>query len=156
MTATIVTLKAFNPAVYHYMVEVPGGYSINWPRFIKFFWEVLLDSPLFIFLVGEWIVFDHKPLHDDPRTPWLMAVLAVAIPFSSLAHAKVGGWPNSMLPALLAMTAFCALRLPRLLARLESLDSPLALAIGLRDVSVGAPVDDDLPTYHGRERSGRA
>jgi hypothetical protein len=125
MTATIVALKILNPAVYHYMVVVPRGYSINWPQFIKFFWEVMLDSPLFVFLVGEWIVFDHEPLHADPRTPWLIAVLAVTIPFSSLAHAKAGGWPNSMLPALLAMTAFCALRLPRLLARLENLESPL-------------------------------
>ena len=122
---TILLLKALNPTVYHYMVEVPGGYSINWPRVIKFLWEVLLDSPLFLFLLGEWIVFNDETAREDPRMPWLLAVLAVAIPFSALSHAKVGGWPNSMLPALLAMTAFCALRLPRLLERLENLSSPL-------------------------------
>jgi hypothetical protein len=122
---TILLLKALNPTVYHYMVEVPGGYSINWPRVIKFLWEVLLDSPLFLFLLGEWIVYGDETEREDSRMPWLLAVLAVTIPFSALSHAKVGGWPNSMLPALLAMTAFCALRLPRLLKRLENLSSPL-------------------------------
>ncbi len=122
---TIVTLKTLSPTVYHYMVLVPGGYSINWPRAIKFLWEVLLDSPLFLFLLGEWIVFQDETLREDSRMPWLLAVLAVAIPFSAVSHAKVGGWPNSMLPALLAMMAFCALRLPRLLERLENLTTPL-------------------------------
>jgi hypothetical protein len=125
MMATLAALRTMSPAVYHYMVKVPGGYTINWPKFIKFFWEVLLDSPLFVFLMGEWIIFDKRPLHEDPRIPWLIAVLAVAVPFSSLAHAKAGGWPNSMLPALLAIMAFCAIRLPRLLAHLEKLASPL-------------------------------
>jgi hypothetical protein len=37
-----------------------------------------------------------------------------------VSFAKVGGWPNSLLPALLAMMAFCVLRLPHLLKRLES------------------------------------
>jgi hypothetical protein len=123
--ATILLLKTLNPTVYHYMVEVPGGYSISWPRVIKFLWEVLLDSPLFLFLLGEWIVYNDETTREDSRMPWLLAVLAVAIPFSALSHAKVGGWPNSMLPALLAMTSFCALRLPRLLERLENLASPL-------------------------------
>jgi hypothetical protein len=125
IAATIVTLKTAYPAVYHYMVTVPGGYAINWPRFIKFFWEVLLDSPLFVFLLGEWIIFDKNSLHEDTRIPWLIAVLAVSVPFSSLAHAKAGGWPNSMLPALLAMMAFCSLRLPGLLAHLEKRALPL-------------------------------
>ena len=116
---TIVMLKTLSPTVYHYMVEVPGGYSINWPRFVKFLWEVLLDSPLFLFLLGEWIVSKDEAPGEDTRMSWLLAVLAVTIPFSALSHAKVGGWPNSMLPALLAMTAFCALRLPMLLERLE-------------------------------------
>jgi hypothetical protein len=122
---TIVMLKTWNPTVFHYMVEVPGGYAINWPRFIKFLWEVLLDSPLFLFLLGEWVVYHDEKLREDARMPWVLAVLAIAIPFSALSHAKVGGWPNSMLPALLAMLAFCALRLPRLLERLETLAWPL-------------------------------
>jgi hypothetical protein len=122
---TILMLKTLNPTVFHYMVEVPGGYAINWPRFIKYMWEVLLDSPLFLFLVGEWIVYRDDTLREDARMPWVLAVLAVTVPISSLSHAKVGGWPNSMLPALLAMLAFCALRLPPLLERIERLTWPL-------------------------------
>jgi Dolichyl-phosphate-mannose-protein mannosyltransferase len=126
---TIVMLKVSSPTIYHYMIEVPGGYAINWPRFAKFLWEVLLDSPLFLFLLGEWIVCDDQRLRDDARMPWLLAVLAVTIPLCSLAHAKVGGWPNSMLPALLALMAFCAFRLPRLLRRLEDVVTPLSARV---------------------------
>ncbi len=125
MAVAIVLLRLLSPVVYHYMVEVPGGYSINWPRAVKYFWEVLLDTPLFLFLFGEWIVFDNPRLRGDTRMEWLLAVLAVTVPFCAVSHAKVGGWPNSMLPALLAMTAFCALRIPRLLVRLEGLRTPV-------------------------------
>jgi hypothetical protein len=48
----------------------------------------------------------------------------VTIPFSALSYAKVGGWPNSQLPALLAMMTFCALRLPRLWRRIEHPAAP--------------------------------
>jgi hypothetical protein len=51
---------------------------------------------------------------------WLLATMAIAIPFSVISFAKFGGWPNCLLPALLPMMAFCTLRLPRLLQRLES------------------------------------
>jgi Dolichyl-phosphate-mannose-protein mannosyltransferase len=124
MCAVILGLKRINPAVYHYMIEVPGGYNINWPRAVKFVWELLLDSPLFLFAVGEWIIFDQGSVRKDPRIPWLLAVLAVAIPTCAVAHAKVGGWPNSLLPAFLAMTAFCALRLPGLFQRVDNQESP--------------------------------
>jgi len=124
IAGTILGLKFLAPAVYHYMIEVPGAYSINWPRATKYLWEMLLDSPLFLVLLGEWLLLDDGSPRKDPRVLWLMAVLAVAIPFSAVSHAKVGGWPNSLLPALLAMTAFCVLRLPRLLIRLDTRTSP--------------------------------
>src|SRR5262249_2318914 len=75
----ILGLKVLSPAVYHYMVEVPGAYAIDWPRVAKFAWELLLDSPLFLVLLGEWIVFDGGSLRADPRVLWLMAILAVAV-----------------------------------------------------------------------------
>jgi Dolichyl-phosphate-mannose-protein mannosyltransferase len=124
MCAVILGLKTFSPAVYHYMIEVPGGYNVNWPRAVKFVWELLLDSPLFLFAVGEWIIFDQGSIRKDPRIPWLLAVLAVAIPTCAIAHAKVGGWPNNLLPAFLAMTAFCGLRLPGLCSRVDRQGSP--------------------------------
>jgi hypothetical protein len=122
---TVLALEYQSPIVYHYMIEVPGAYAINWPRATKFLWELLLDSPLFLLLFAEWLFDDQGSLRQDPRVRWLMAVLAVAIPFCAVAHAKVGGWPNSLLPALLAMMAFCILRLPRLLTRLGDSVSPL-------------------------------
>jgi hypothetical protein len=120
MCTLIVALKWFSPAVYHYMIEVPGGYKVNWPRAVKFAWELLLDSPLFLFVVGEWLVFDKGSIRNDARIRWLLALLAVAIPFCAVAHAKVGGWSNNLLPAFLGMTAFCALRLPGLIQRYDS------------------------------------
>ncbi len=118
-------LKIANPPVYHYMVEIPRSYSIHWARVPKFAWELLLDSPLFLVLLGEWIIVEQASFRDDRRLFWLMATLAVAIPFSVLSFAKVGGWPNSEIPAFLAMTSFCVLRLPRLLRRLEETRSPV-------------------------------
>jgi hypothetical protein len=124
MCAVIVGLKRLSPAVYHYMIEVPGGYNINRLRAVKFGWELILDSPLFLFAIGEWIIFDQGSIRKDPRIPWLLATLGVAIPTCAVAHAKVGGWPNSLLPAFLAMTAFCALRLPGLFHRMDTHGSP--------------------------------
>jgi hypothetical protein len=68
-------------------------------------------------LLGECIFFDHRFLEKDPRVRWLFAVFAVTIPFSAITAGKAGGAPNSLLPALLAMAAFCVLRLPRLFER---------------------------------------
>ena len=123
MALVPVILKLESPAVYHYMMEVPGAYRINWPRAVKFFWEMLLDSPLFLVLLGDWIVTARQTQERDPRMPWLLATLALTIPFAAISHAKVGGWPNSLLPALLAMTGFCVLRLPSVLRRVERIDS---------------------------------
>ena len=102
----VIGIKRRSPVVYHYMIEVPGGYKVNWPRAVKFAWELLLDSPLFLFLVGEWIVVDKGSIRNDARIAWLLALLAVGIPFGAVAHAKVGGWSNNLLPAFLGMTAF--------------------------------------------------
>jgi hypothetical protein len=131
IVGVILGLKYVSPTVYHYMIEVPGAYSINWPRAAKYFWELLLDSPLFLLLFAEWLFFDGGSVRNDPRMLWLMAVLAVAIPSSAVSHAKVGGWPNCLLPALLAMMAFCILRLPRLLDRLENSKLPVPSRLGL-------------------------
>jgi hypothetical protein len=119
MAGAIIGLKLASPVVYHYMIEIPGGYALNLPRAAKFLWEVLLDSPLFLVVFGEWLVSDQRSRTRDPRIRWVLAALAVALPFSVVARAKVGGWANSLLPALLAMAAFAALRLPRILARVD-------------------------------------
>jgi hypothetical protein len=132
MGGVIASLGFFSDAVHHYMIAVPGAYSINWPRAGKYLWELLLDSPLFLVLIAELVVFGEGMRRDDPRVRWLLATLAIAIPFSAISHAKVGGWPNSLLPALLAMMAFCVLRLPRIVKRIEehARSVPSRLVIG--------------------------
>lgn len=118
-------LKVFNPTVYHYMIAVPKAFGLRWPATARNGWELLLDSPLFLVLLGEWIVVEKGSFRNDPRVAWLAAVLAVALPFSAITSAKVGGATNSLLPALFPLMAFCALRLPRLMRYLERPTSPL-------------------------------
>ncbi len=109
------------PAVYHYMLELPGSYLVRWDRVPKYCWEFLVDSPLFLLLLGEWIARDFgRDRGADPRVRWLLAIFAVMLPWSAIAHSKVGGWPNSLLPALFAMVGFCVLRLPRLGAWIDA------------------------------------
>ena len=115
--AAIIGLKALNPVVYHYMIKVPGAYAIDRATAAKRIWQLLIESPLFLVLIGDWIVRDGASLRRDARMVWVLAVLTVAIPSSVIAYAKFGGAPNSLLPALLAMMAFCALRLPEVLER---------------------------------------
>ena len=108
----ILALWAVNPVVYHYMVVVPGAYAIDWGFAAKRIWQLLIESPLFLFLVGEWIGRDRASFRTDARMVWIVAVLTVALPSGAIAYAKFGGAVNSLLPALLAIIAFCALRLP--------------------------------------------
>jgi hypothetical protein len=111
--------------VYHYMIVVPKAFGLRWAAAARDGWELLLDTPLFLVLLGEWIVVDRASLAKDPRLLWLVAALAVTIPFSALTTAKVGGTENSLLPALFALAAFCVLRLPRLLKYVDRPGSSL-------------------------------
>jgi hypothetical protein len=130
MAAMVIGLKFASPVVYHYMVEIPGGYAVNWPRAVKFLWELVLDSPLFLVVLGEWLVAGTGSPGRDRRACWLMAALVVALPFCAVARAKVGGWSNSLLPALLAMAAFSALQLPGIVSRLDHATAPLRARLG--------------------------
>jgi hypothetical protein len=131
MGGVILWLRFVSPAIHHYMIAVPGAYSINWARAVKFLWELLLDSPLFLIVLAELIISGDGAARQDPRVRWLLAVLAVAIPFSAVSYAKIGGWPNSLLPALLAMMALCVLRLPQMLKRLEGRAGSLTRQLAL-------------------------
>ena len=124
--AAIIGLKALNPVVYHYMIEVPRAYAIDWASAAKRIWQLLIESPLFLVLIGDWIVRDGASLRRDARLVWVLAVLTVAVPTSAIAYAKFGGAPNSLLPALLAIMAFCTLRLPEILERSRDGASPVA------------------------------
>ena len=121
----ILTLRIATPTVYYYMITVPKAFSLDWLRSARCFWNLLIDSPLFLFIVGEWIISDQGSVRKDSRVFWLVAVLAVTIPFSAITAGKSGGADNSLLPALLTMMAFCILRLPRLLDRLDNMAVPV-------------------------------
>ena len=125
MGGVIFGLKFFNPTIYHYMIEVPGAYPVDYPLAAKHIWEFLAESPLFLVLSANGSSSTGLRSGKDDRVRWLLAVLAVAIPFGAIAFAKYLGAANSMLPPLLAIMAFCALRLSRLVARLENLGLPL-------------------------------
>jgi hypothetical protein len=121
----ILALKTLNPTVYYFMIDVPRAFALDGRRTIRMTWDLLLDSPLFLILLTECLLRDSRSLRDDPRVRWLLAVLVVTIPYSGVTTAKVGGWCNSLLPALLAMMAFCVLRFPRLLKGLGDVATPL-------------------------------
>ncbi len=125
IAGTILGCCILNPTVYYYMVQIPRGFAISWPRAVRLGWEFLIDSPSFLVLLGEWFVSRERVSSGAPRVLWLFSVLAIAIPFGAVSHAMVGGWFNCFLPALMAMTAFCVLRLPVLLRLLEDRASPL-------------------------------
>jgi hypothetical protein len=132
MASVILSLGFVSPAVHYYMIAVQRSYVINWPRAAKFLWELLLDSPLFLVLLADFVFLEEGLRRDDPRPRWLLAVLAIAIPFSVISFAKFGGWPNTLLPALFPMMAFCVLRLPQMVRRVEdrTRSVPMRLALG--------------------------
>jgi hypothetical protein len=129
--AVILALKVAYPTVYYYMIDVPKAFALDVRRTPRTLWDLVLDSPLFLVLLAEYILTDARSPRDDPRLRWLLAVLAVAVPYSAVTTAKVGGWCNSLLPALLAIMAFCALRLPRLLNAAGDRGAPLRLRLAL-------------------------
>jgi hypothetical protein len=122
----IVGLRILNPTVYHYMIVVPKAFGLRWGATARNAWELLLDTPLFLVLLGEWIVVERASFRKDPRLLWLAAALIVTIPYSALTSAKVGGTDNSLLPGLFALLAFCVLRLPRVLKFVERPGSSVA------------------------------
>jgi hypothetical protein len=122
----ILGLRIVNPTVYHYMIVVPKAFGLRWAAAARNAWELLLDTPLFLVLLGEWIVVERTSFRKDPRLLWLTAALIVTIPYSALTSAKVGGTDNSLLPGLFALLAFCVLRLPRVLKFVERPGSPVA------------------------------
>ena len=84
-------LRLLNPTVYHYMIEVPKAFALRLPPTARNAWELVLDSPLFLVLLAEWIVVERGSFRKDPRILWVMAALVVTIPFSALTMAKAGG-----------------------------------------------------------------
>jgi hypothetical protein len=159
----ILGLRILNPAAYHYMIVVPKAFGLRWAATARNGWELLLDTPLFLVLLGEWVVVERASFHKDSRLLWLAAVLAVTIPYSAVTSAKVGGTDNSLLPALFAMAAFCVLRLPRVLKYVDRPGSPLTsrLAAGsflalLLLLTAFPRLSNKHPLFVARSRHDRA
>lgn len=126
MVAVIQGLKLAQPAMYRSMILMPRAFALNWPGLVRIAWELPLDYPLFLVLVGEYIARERRSPQEQPRLLWMVATFAITYPFSALTAAKAGGTNNSLLPALLTMSAFVALRLPRIVAFAENREaSPL-------------------------------
>jgi hypothetical protein len=130
--AVVLALRLFCPTVYHYMIVVPKAFGLDLVRSARCLWNLLIDSPLFLLLLGEWMLAERRSLRESPRILWLFATLVVTIPYSALTAGKIGGADNSLLPALLPMASFCALRLPTVLKRIEMarLPAPRRIVIG--------------------------
>ena len=155
MASVILGLGFYSPAVHHYMIAVQSGYAINWPRAAKFFWELLLDSPLFLVLLAELVFFGEGLRRDDTRARWLLAVLAIAIPFSVIAFAKVR---LAQQPAARTSGDDGLLR-DATAPHGQAPRGPLSMATwasGTRLVSGGLALDDDLSALDLGTRADRA
>ena len=60
MGGVIAGLGFYSKAIHHYMIAVPRAYSINWARAGKYLWELALDSPLFLVLIAELVIFGAR------------------------------------------------------------------------------------------------
>jgi hypothetical protein len=132
MVGLIQGMKVANPAMYRAMIVMPRAFGLNHTGTLRVAMELLIDYPLFAVAVADWVKHDPRPLRAQPRMLWTVATLAIAYPFSAVTAAKVGGTWNSLLPALLAMTALVVQRLPRITALLDdpAAPAPRRLALG--------------------------
>jgi hypothetical protein len=91
--------------------------------------ELLTSLPLFLLALLHWLFTDALDTWQLPRVRWLVAALICTVPASIVAFAKDGGAPNSLIPALLSVGAFCAWSVPVAFALLRDGARPLRLRI---------------------------
>lgn len=128
MLVTLGAIWYFTPGLWHFLVEVPGQYKYSISTFGQMAVS-LLGLPLFVLALMHWLLTDARGNWQLPRVRWLMATMICAIAVSLAAVAKEGGERNSLIPALLAMGAFCAWRTPVALAFLRDNSRPLPVRI---------------------------
>jgi hypothetical protein len=110
-TAFFVFLPLVFPEVYHYVVWAPSQYAILVRNVVLAIGIVLMGSLLFFVLLFLWIRSDDAV---DPKVRWVIASLLVCVPAAAVTAGKLGATNNSLLPAFLAMSAFCAMNFPLL------------------------------------------
>jgi hypothetical protein len=109
---TFASIWHFAPALWHFMVEVPAQSNISVLRLGRVAVELLASVPLFVLALMQWLFTDAQGGWRAPHARWLMAVMICAIPTSLAAFARAGEHPHSLMPALFAIGAFCAWRVP--------------------------------------------
>jgi hypothetical protein len=131
--AMFAAIRYSNPGLWHFIVEVPSQYHVPIARIGPIGTEFLISVPLFLFSVVHWLYTDAVDMRESPRTRWLLATLACAIPSGIIFFAKDGGAQNSLIPAILSVSAFCVWRAPFLFESLRNFSQPplLRIAIGL-------------------------
>jgi 4-amino-4-deoxy-L-arabinose transferase-like glycosyltransferase len=121
----------FAPGLWHFMVEVPAQSNISVLRLGRMAVELLVSVPLLVLALMHWLFTDAQDGWRAPQARWLMAVMICAIPTSLAAFARAGGieHPHSLIPALFAIGAFCAWRVPVASALLRDNSRSLPLRI---------------------------
>jgi hypothetical protein len=101
------------PEVDRYFLWVPRQYNVYPEAAIGFLFGLIATTPLYCFALAEWCLTTSDAKETDDRARWLIAAAIVTVPASCFSLAKVGGWDNSLFPALVALTAFALWRFPR-------------------------------------------
>jgi hypothetical protein len=117
----------FDPALWHFMVVLLAQYKIPLGRELRIGVDLLLSVPLFLMALMHWISADMATNWRTPRARWLLGAIACTVPVSIVALAKDGGAPNSLMPALFAMGAFCVWRAHAAFSFLGATSRPLAV-----------------------------
>lgn len=128
MLVTLGGIWCFAPGLWHFIVEVPAQFTYSIRRFGETAVS-LLGLPLFALALMHWLFTDAQDNWQLPRVRWLMAAMICAIVVSLAAVAKEGGDRNNLIPALLAMGAFCAWQTPVALEFLRDNSRPLPVRI---------------------------
>jgi hypothetical protein len=132
MMAVLITFGAiwrFAPAVWHFTVTLFAQYKIPVTRLGRVAAELFLSVPVFLLALMHWISTDAANNWYLPRARWLLAAIICTVPVSIIAAAKDGGAPNSLIPALVTLGAFCAWRAPVAFDWLRDARRPLPIRL---------------------------
>jgi len=128
---TLGAIWLWAPGLWHFIFLSNTEYRVSILRMGRMTVELLTSVPLFAIALMHWLYTDAGETWRSRRVRWLMAAMICAIPTSLAAHAKEGGGANSMIPAILAIGAFCAWRTPEALALLRDKSRSLSLRVSV-------------------------
>ena len=134
---SFLVMRVSAPVMWHFMVSLFGQYRIAPAKIVTIAVELLVTMPLFWAALIEWLSTDAASSWRSPRARWLIATILCVVPMSCASMAKDGGAPNSLLPALVALGAFCIWRSPVLLEFLRDGRQPSTARFLLSSVVAG-------------------